>query len=84
MLEPSTAPNPSTAAFDSLVHDEWTRRLAEFPRLATQAGVHEHDHRLERVDAASRAARQARWRGTRAALQRIDATQLPTDRKSVV
>ena len=63
------------------MHDEWTWRLAQFPRLATQAGVHEHDHRLERVDAASRAARQARWRDTRAALQHIDAEQLPADRR---
>lgn len=81
MLKPSTAPNASAAAFDQLVQDEWTWRLAQFPRLATQAGVHEHDHRLERVDAASRAARQARWRDTRAALQRIDATQLPANRR---
>ena len=81
MHEPSTTANPSTAAFDQLVHDEWTWRLAEFPRLATQAGVHEHDHRLERVDAASRAARQARWRDTRAALQRIDASQLNAARR---
>ena len=64
------------SAFDALVESEWSWRLAQFPRLATQAGDHQHDHRLERMDAASRAARAQRWRSTRDALQRIDAAAL--------
>jgi uncharacterized protein (DUF885 family) len=39
--------NDTEAAFDRLVQDEWAWRLNEFPRLATQAGEHQHDHRLE-------------------------------------
>ena len=44
---------------------------AEFPQLATSVGDASHDDRLERVDAASRAARLARWRDTREALAAI-------------
>jgi uncharacterized protein (DUF885 family) len=74
--------NDTEAAFDRLVQDEWAWRLNEFPRLATQAGEHQHDHRLERMDAASRAARASRWRSTRAALQHISADQLPPARQA--
>jgi uncharacterized protein (DUF885 family) len=77
-----TAPNEAEAAFDQLVQDEWAWRLNEFPRLATQAGEHQHDHRLERMDAASRAARASRWRSTRAALQRFTPEQLPPERRA--
>jgi len=74
--------NEAEAAFDQLVQDEWAWRLNEFPRLATQAGEHQHDHRLERMDADSRAARASRWRSTRAALQRITPEQLPPARRA--
>ncbi|MFO1253499.1 MAG: hypothetical protein U1E77_20715 [Inhella sp.] len=47
-------------------------RLREFPRLASWVGERSEDHRLERMDGASRAARLARWRATRTALQAID------------
>jgi uncharacterized protein (DUF885 family) len=76
---------PETAAaarFDELVRSEWAWRLNEFPRLATQAGEHQHDHRLERVDAASRAARGARWHSTLAELKRIGADALPNARRA--
>ncbi len=58
--------------FRNLADAEWAWRLREFPRLATQAGVHEHDHRLERMDNASRAARLAHVRETLVALDSID------------
>ncbi|MEP6505330.1 MAG: DUF885 family protein [Betaproteobacteria bacterium] len=57
--------------FAELADAEWTWRLAQFPQLATSVGVAAHDDRLERVAAASRAARLARWRETRAALAAI-------------
>ena len=56
------------ARFARLADDEWAWRLGEFPQLATSVGETAHDDRLERVDAASRAARLARWRATREAL----------------
>jgi len=59
------------AAFARLAGDDWAWRLSEFPQLATSVGETAHDHRLERVDAASRAARLARWRATREALAAI-------------
>ena len=75
-------PEHVAAAFDRLVQAEWDWRMAQFPRLATQAGDHRFDDRLERMDAASRAARLARWRDTRAALQRIDPATLPPARRA--
>jgi uncharacterized protein (DUF885 family) len=59
------------ARFARLAAEEWAWRLAQFPQLATSVGETAHDDRLERVDAASRAARLARWRATREALARI-------------
>ena len=56
------------ARFARLAADEWAWRLGQFPQLATSIGDASHDDRLERVDAASRAARLARWRETREAL----------------
>ena len=63
--------------FRALLQSEWDWRLEQFPRLASAAGDHRFDHRLERVDADSRAARQVRWRDTLAALRRIDTGLLP-------
>ncbi len=60
------------AALEALLADEWAWRLREFPRLASWVGRRSEDHRLERMDAASRAARLARWQATRQALQAID------------
>jgi uncharacterized protein (DUF885 family) len=57
--------------FADLAAAEWAWRLAQFPQLATSVGEAAHDDRLERVDLASRAARLARWRETRAALAAI-------------
>ena len=57
--------------FAELAAAEWAWRLGQFPQLATSVGETAHDGRLERVDAASRAARLARWRETRAALAAI-------------
>ena len=59
------------ARFARLAADEWAWRLGQFPQLATSIGDASHDDRLERVDAASRAARLVRWRETRAALAAI-------------
>ena len=59
------------ARFARLAAAEWAWRLGEFPQLATSVGDASHDDRLERVDAASRAARLARWRDTREALAAI-------------
>jgi len=64
-------PTDADARFARLADEEWTWRLAEFPQLATSVGETAHDDRLERVDAASRAARLARWRATREALAAI-------------
>ncbi len=61
--------------FYALLNEEWAWRLQEFPRLATASGVHAHDHRMERMDAASRAHRLARWREVRARLQALLAAQ---------
>jgi uncharacterized protein (DUF885 family) len=59
------------ARFAHLAAAEWAWRLGEFPQLATSVGDASNDHRLERADAASRLARVARWRETRAALADI-------------
>ena len=59
------------ARFARLADEEWAWRLGQFPQLATSVGVTAHDDRLERVGAASRAARLARWRATREALAAI-------------
>ena len=63
--------NAADARFAQLAADEWAWRLGQFPQLATSVGDPSHDDRLERVDAASRAARLARWRATRDALAAI-------------
>lgn len=68
--------------FETLLNEEWTWRLREFPRLASFCGVSEYDHRMERMDADSRAARLTRWRSTRAALAALDAAAL-SDRRRV-
>ena len=65
------AVNDADARFARLAADEWAWRLEQFPQLATSVGERAHDHRLERVDAASRAARLAHWRDTRDALAAI-------------
>ncbi|MEO5688399.1 MAG: DUF885 family protein [Burkholderiaceae bacterium] len=70
----TAAPAPATdadARFARLAADDWAWRLAEYPQLATSVGDASHDDRLERVDAASRAARLTRWRDTREALAAI-------------
>jgi len=64
------------AAFARLAAEDWAWRLSEFPQLATSVGEAAHDHRLERVDAASRASRLARWRATREALAAIPASEM--------
>ncbi|MFL6626302.1 MAG: DUF885 domain-containing protein [Vitreoscilla sp.] len=66
-----TTGNAADARFEHLAADEWAWRLGQFPQLATSVGERAHDDRLERVDAASRAARLARWRATREALAAI-------------
>ena len=63
--------NDADDRFARLAADDWAWRLSEFPQLATSVGDASHDDRLERVDAASRAARLARWRATREALAAI-------------
>lgn len=68
--------NSADAAFRTLLNEEWQWRLREFPRLASFCGVHEQDHRMERMDAGSRAARLQRWQATRRALAEIDTTRL--------
>jgi len=65
------ATTDADARFARLAGEEWTWRLGQFPQLATSVGETAHDDRLERVDAASRAARLARWRATREALAAI-------------
>jgi uncharacterized protein (DUF885 family) len=67
----TTAANDADARFARLAADEWAWRLGQFPQLATSVGDPAHDDRLERVDAASRAARLQRWRDTREALAAI-------------
>ena len=57
--------------FAALAEAEWAWRLEQFPQLASSVGVTTYDDRLERVDAASRAARLERWRETRAALAQM-------------
>jgi uncharacterized protein (DUF885 family) len=67
--------------FRALAAAEWAWRLEEFPRLATQAGVHDHDHRLERMDPASCEARRQHWRELQSALAALAEDQLgPRDR----
>jgi len=65
------AVNEADERFARLAADEWAWRLGQFPQLATSVGETAYDDRLERVDAASRAARLARWRATREALAAI-------------
>jgi uncharacterized protein (DUF885 family) len=74
----SAAPSATDAdaRFAALAAEEWTWRLGEFPQLATSVGDASHDDRLERVDAASRAARLERWRATRSALAAIPVAQM--------
>ncbi len=73
MAAPAT---DADARFAQLAADEWAWRLGQFPQLATSVGDASHDDRLERVDAGSRAARLARWRGAREALAAIPAAQM--------
>ncbi|MFO1327373.1 MAG: DUF885 domain-containing protein [Rubrivivax sp.] len=64
------------AALRALADAEWRWRLAEFPRLATLAGEHAHDHRLERMGPASLHARAAHWRAVLAQLDALPASTL--------
>ncbi len=68
--------NDADQRFAQLAAADWDWRLSEFPQLATSVGDASHDDRLERVDAASRAARLARWRATREALAAIPPAQM--------
>jgi uncharacterized protein (DUF885 family) len=70
-MRPAADVDEADARFARLAADEWAWRLGQFPQLATRLGDASHDDRLERVDAASRAARLARWRVTREALAAI-------------
>ena len=74
----TTAAADADARFARLAAEEWAWRLGEFPQLATSIGDASHDDRLERVDAASRAARLARWHETRAALAAIPVAEMST------
>lgn len=67
------------ARFAQLAAEDWAWRLSEFPQLATSVGESAHDNRLERVDAASRAARLARWRVTREALAAIPLREMSAE-----
>ena len=71
-----TASTDADQRFARLAADEWTWRLGQFPQLATSIGDASHDDRLERVDAASRAARLTRWRDTREALAAIPVAEM--------
>ncbi|MBN8505188.1 MAG: DUF885 domain-containing protein [Burkholderiales bacterium] len=69
-------PAGAEARFNALLKEEWTWRLRELPRLASFVGERAGDHRLERMDGASRAARLARWQATRERLRGIDGAAL--------
>lgn len=65
----------ATAAHDqlwALFEDEWAQRLEHDPRLATYAGVRDHDHRLASVSPEAQAARAA---DARRALERLAAIE---------
>jgi uncharacterized protein (DUF885 family) len=72
-------PTDADRRFAELAGAEWAWRLAQFPQLATSVGESAHDARLERVDAASRGARLARWRGTRTALAAIPSADMSAE-----
>lgn len=76
MTVPATPAFDADALFARLAADDWAWRLSEFPQLATSVGDASHDDRLERVDAASRAGRLARWRATREALAAIPVAEM--------
>lgn len=64
-------PASADARFHALLKEEWSWRLRELPRLASFVGERAGDHRLERMDGASRAARLARWKATRERLRAL-------------
>lgn len=81
---PAAAQAPSEVAevrFLDLVEREWRWRLAEFPLLATAAGVHDHDDRLADESLAAYDRRDRESAGFLAELARIDREALPPGRR---
>lgn len=72
---PPATPEPEQA-FRALYEREWQWRLRGFPRLATAAGDHRYDDRLERMDPATQQGRLRRWRSVRKRLAAIDASAM--------
>jgi uncharacterized protein (DUF885 family) len=68
---------PPTDAFHAVVDREWAWRLHEFPLLASSAGVHDADDRLDRVDPATQQRHLEHWRAIAAELAALPADRLP-------
>jgi len=64
------------AAFARLTDEDWQWRLAQFPLMATSVGAPGHDHELDRVDAATRAAQRAWWQQVHQRLAALDPAAL--------
>jgi uncharacterized protein (DUF885 family) len=71
----ATASDPRSR-FRDIWQGEWAWRLAQFPQLATRAGVHLYDHQLGDVSPQAQAERLQYWRRVLDRLQRIDPRKL--------
>jgi uncharacterized protein (DUF885 family) len=73
----SAAPPDPVVRLHDLFAREWEFRLREDPLLATQVGVHDHDHRLPSVGLADQERRARAWQAYARELEAIDREALP-------
>ncbi len=78
---PLAAAGESEARLLELIEREWRWRLAEFPLLATQVGVHDYDDRLSDDSLAAHARRAEATRAFLAELDAVDTAALPSPRR---
>ncbi|MGD8383936.1 MAG: DUF885 family protein [Lysobacterales bacterium] len=65
-----------SAAFKALLDREWAFRLAEFPELARENGVHDYDDEITHVAPADQKRRYRFWKQVRAQLDGISCDRL--------
>jgi uncharacterized protein (DUF885 family) len=75
-LAPLAGASDQRARFRDIWQGVWGWRLAQFPQLATSAGVHAYDNRLGEVGPEAQAERLQYWRKVRDRLDRIQPQRL--------
>jgi len=81
LTQSAWAASTADARFQALYEREWQWRTAQFPLLATYAGVHDFDDRLGHVDEATQRMRLRYWQSVQVELGRIPSTELSSSQR---